>query len=122
MEEDSVKEDDFTVFIGQKELNTYVFSVKKQSETFDRILIKARGMSINKAVDVSQIALEEFLKEWKITNVELSTDLMPYKPRHYEDPNTTKEDQKISKIVIELAKSIQEEEIGGQHMGSNTLS
>ena len=47
-----------TIFIGKKPLMTYVTSAIIQLSALPTIAIKARGLSIGRAVDVSQIILQ----------------------------------------------------------------
>lgn len=65
---------DNCVFIGKKPTMTYVFSVTTQAQNQKDIRIKARGRSISKAVDVSQIALHRFLNGWELNNVTVGTE------------------------------------------------
>jgi DNA-binding protein len=48
-----------TIFIGKKPLMSYVTSAIIQLSTLDSITIKARGMSIGLAVDVTQVLLKK---------------------------------------------------------------
>lgn len=61
------------VFIGKKPTMSYVFAVTTQAQTQGKIRIMARGRSISKAVDVSQIALHRFLNGWKLSEVIIGT-------------------------------------------------
>ena len=61
------------VFIGKKPTMSYVFAVTTQAQTQTEIRIMARGRSISKAVDVSQIALHRFLNGWKLFDVIIGT-------------------------------------------------
>lgn len=47
-----------TIFIGKKPLMTYVTSAIIQLSSLPSITIKARGLSIARAVDVAQIILQ----------------------------------------------------------------
>ena len=106
-EEKEINEDEYSVFVGYKDTIIYVFAVTTQAETFNRVLIKARGKAISKAVDISQIALNKYLKEkgWKLGNVFIGTEVRPYRKfedNKYETPN--KENQDVSVIEIEVLK------------------
>ncbi|MFB5610619.1 MAG: DNA-binding protein [Nitrosopumilaceae archaeon] len=48
-----------TIFIGKKPLMTYVTSTLIQLASLPFVTIKARGMSIGRAVDVAQIILRK---------------------------------------------------------------
>lgn len=67
-------ETDNCVFIGKKPTMSYVFAVLTQAQSQKEIRIKARGRSISKAVDVSQIALHRFLNGWKLKETNLGTE------------------------------------------------
>jgi archaea-specific DNA-binding protein len=47
-----------TIYIGKKPLMTYVTSTLIQLANQPKVTIKARGLSIGRAVDVSQITLK----------------------------------------------------------------
>lgn len=104
VEENPVNEDEYTVFIGNKDKKIYVFSIAKQAKSFDRIIIKARGMLTNKAIDVSQIAIEELLDDWEVKHVQIGTELRPNRPREDEIEVEEKE-QKVSFIEIEIGRN-----------------
>ena len=48
-----------TIFIGKKPLMSYVTSAVIQLSSLDSIVIKARGLSIGLAVDVTQVLLKK---------------------------------------------------------------
>lgn len=48
-----------TVFIGKKQLNVYVTTAIVQLTNSPAVYIKARGMSISRAVDVAQLVLRK---------------------------------------------------------------
>ena len=47
------------IFIGKKPIMSYVTSAIIQLSSFDSITIKARGMSIGPAVDVTQVLMRK---------------------------------------------------------------
>ncbi len=101
MEEEN--ENDYTVFIGKKEVGIYVFSIQGQANVHDKVKIKARGSLIGKAVDISQLALN-FLKSWEIKDVTISTVMMSYNPTGEQLGEMPKKDERVSVIDIELGK------------------
>ncbi len=103
MEEETKNEDDYTVFVGKKPNNRYLFSVEGLSKINDKVKIKARGTLISKAADISQLALN-FLKDWEIKDIQITTELMAYKPSGEELAEPTKPDERVSVIDIELGK------------------
>lgn len=68
------EEKDNIVYVGKKEVNSYILAVLTQAKQNKRVFIKARGRSISKAVDVSQRALRH-LTDWKLDGVEIGTDV-----------------------------------------------
>ena len=101
-------EHEFTVFIGKKDTKIYVFSVLKQAETNDRILLRARGgYAISRAVNVSQIIVNRSLKNWKLGEVKIGSDKIEKNPEGEELAEELK-DQYVSTICIELLKGVEE--------------
>lgn len=94
-------EEDITniVYIGSKDVQSYVFAVTTQAKTNNLIRIKARGRSISKAVDVSQITLNNVLNGWILGDISIGTEKRPVDETNIEKPN-----QKISFIEIQLKK------------------
>jgi len=67
--------DENTVFIGSKETTNYVQAVMMQfSSGSDEVLIKARGRSISKAVDVTEITRHRFMEDTDITDIVTETE------------------------------------------------
>ena len=100
---DEENENDYTVFIGKKEVGIYIFSIQGQANMHDKVKIKARGSLISKAVDISQLALN-FLKSWEVKDVKLSTVMRPYTPTGEQLGDMPKKDERVSVIDIELGK------------------
>jgi DNA-binding protein len=70
-----VERGDNTILVGKKPPMAYVLAAITQfSDGQDEIHIKARGRCISNAVDVSQIIKNKFIKDAKITNVEIGTE------------------------------------------------
>jgi len=95
---------DNTVFVSKKEVVKYVLAVATQATKNDKIIIKARGRDISKAVDISQMAINRQLQGWEVTDVNVGTDLRPYTPREGDDPKKKHEKVRVSFIEIELSK------------------
>ena len=60
----STKNDEHTVYIGEKPFMNYVTGVVMQFTTqgADEIVVKARGKFISKAVDITEVATKRFLE------------------------------------------------------------
>ena len=68
---------DNVVFVGRKPTMSYVLAVITQfSGGLKEVHIKARGRSISRAVDVSEIVRNRFLGDVKIKGIETGTEEM----------------------------------------------
>ena len=90
---------DNTVFIGTKPFMNYVTSVAMQftAKNMDEVIIKARGNSINRAVDVVEAVRKRFLKDKNI-------DIKDIKIDSEELENKTGKKMNVSTIEIVLIK------------------
>ena len=61
------------IFIGKKPIMSYVTSVIIQLSSLDSITIKARGMSIGPAVDVTQVLMKK-TDAFEIGNIKISSE------------------------------------------------
>ncbi len=94
MEKEEIDKD--TVFIGKKPIMSYVLAILTHINSGNNnVFIKARGMSISKAVDVSQLVIRKFSRELKVFNVEIGTEEIK------DQDNKTKN---VSYISIELRR------------------
>ena len=67
-------ENDF-IFVGKKPLMSYVLAVLTHVNSgHDHVFIKARGVMISKAVDISQVIKRKFSKDLKVGNLEIGTE------------------------------------------------
>ncbi len=90
------EENDNTIFVGKKPSMSYVLAAITQfSEGKNEITIKARGRSISKAVDVSQIIKNKFIPDIKFGDIKIGTDQIE---------SETKEKINVSTIEITLRK------------------
>ncbi|MCL4399432.1 DNA-binding protein Alba [Candidatus Parvarchaeota archaeon] len=89
--------EDDVIFIGKKPLMSYILAILTHMNSgHSRIVIKARGSMISKAVDVSQIVKRKFSKDLKVTKVEIGTEELPGR----EEDHKTRD---VSYISIEMA-------------------
>jgi DNA-binding protein Alba len=64
-----------TVFIGKKPTMNYVLAVVTQFNSgSDEVVIKARGKSIGRAVDVAEIVRNRFIPDAKVKDILISTE------------------------------------------------
>lgn len=64
-----------TVYIGKKPTMNYVLAVVTQFNSgSDEVVIKARGKSISKAVDVAEIVRNRFVQDSSVTDIKISTE------------------------------------------------
>ncbi len=67
--------DENTVFIGKKNVMSYVLAVVTQFNSGAKeVVIKARGKVISRAVDVAEIVRNRFVNDAKISNVKITTE------------------------------------------------
>jgi archaea-specific DNA-binding protein len=84
------------VFIGKKGTMAYVLAVVTQmNQGSKEVLLKARGKAISRAVDVAEIVKNKFIKDIKISNIDIATEEIPS-----EEGNPLK----VSSIEITLQK------------------
>ncbi len=84
------------IFIGKKPLMNYVLAVVTQLNAgSDEVIIKARGMSISRAVDVAEIVRNRFLVGSKVKDIKIGTEVLTR-----EDGTNTK----VSSIEIFMSK------------------
>lgn len=66
---------DGIIYVGKKGVMSYVWAVVMQFNNGSaEVKVKARGRSISKAVDVSQIIKNRFIQNAVIKNIDLSTE------------------------------------------------
>ncbi len=85
-----------TIFIGKKGTMAYVLAVITQfNQGADDVVIKARGKTISKAVDVSEIVKNKFVNTLKVEAINISTE---------EIVTENEAPMKVSAIEIRLKK------------------
>jgi DNA-binding protein len=68
---------DNTVYIGKKPTMNYVLAVATQANSgAGEIVIKARGKSISKAVDVAEIVRNRFVQDLSVDDIKISTEVL----------------------------------------------
>lgn len=85
------------IYIGKKPLVSYILAITTQASKKEKIKIKARGKLTSKAIDISQIALNNHLKDWDISNIKIGTEELQ---TDKEEKDTTN----VSFIEIEMSK------------------
>ena len=70
-----VKDDD-VVYIGRKPVMSYVLAAVTQFNTgnSNKVVLKARGRAISKAVDVSEIVRNKFIRELTVDDIQTGTE------------------------------------------------
>ncbi len=70
-------DDNNTIYIGKKPTMNYVLATVTlfNSDTND-VLIKARGKSISKAVDVAEIVKNRFINDVEVNDIHISTETL----------------------------------------------
>ncbi|KXA97960.1 RNA-binding protein [candidate division MSBL1 archaeon SCGC-AAA259J03] len=67
--------DDNVVFVGGKEVMSYVLAVTTQfNEGSDEVVLKARGSAISRAVDTAEIVRNRFLTDVDMLDITTKTE------------------------------------------------
>lgn len=66
------------IFVGKKPTMNYVLAVVTQfnSGNLEKIIIKARGKAISKAVDIAEITRHKFIQTAKYDKINLATEVL----------------------------------------------
>jgi len=90
--------DENVIYVGQKPPMSYVLAVvtQFQSSGSDEVVLKARGRSISTAVDTAEIVRNRFIKDTKIKDIKIGTEIIVN-----EEENRT---SNVSSIEITLTK------------------
>ncbi|NHV45244.1 MAG: DNA-binding protein Alba [Candidatus Methanomethylicota archaeon] len=89
---------DSEILIGKKPQMSYVLAcITAFHKGIDEIIIKARGRSISKAVDVAQIVRKKFMPDVIIKDITIGTDEIKLEE--------TQEVKKVSSINIVLRRT-----------------
>ncbi|MFH0966180.1 MAG: DNA-binding protein Alba [Methanobacteriota archaeon] len=68
---------DNTIFVGNKPVMNYILAVVTQfNGGAKEVIVKARGRSISRAVDTTEIALNRFLQNVDKKSITISTELV----------------------------------------------
>ena len=72
------KTDENVIYVGKKPPMSYVLAVitQFQSSGSDEVVIKARGRSISTAVDTAEIVRNRFVKDAKVKDIKISTEII----------------------------------------------
>lgn len=96
------KEDNI-IYIGKQPAMVYATSVMVQAQEGQKlIIIKARGKSISRAVDVSQLALRKFVKDFKIGTITVGTEERDYVPDERDKRPKVEGPRKVLVSTIEI--------------------
>ena len=69
--------EDNVIYIGNKPVMNYVLAVVTQFNSgSNEVVIKARGRSISRAVDTSEVSKNKFLPEIKVKDIKIGTEVM----------------------------------------------
>ena len=88
--------DENSVYIGKKGVMSYVLAVVTQFNSgANEVVVKARGKSISRAVDVAEIVRNKFLNDVKVKDIQIMTE---------ELQNKEGTSSNVSAIAITLSK------------------
>jgi DNA-binding protein len=63
------------IYVGKKPTMNYVLAIVTQfNNNVDKIVIKARGKSISKAVDIAEITKNKFVQDIKYSKINIETE------------------------------------------------
>jgi len=95
---EKIRNDENVIYVGKKPPMSYVLAVvtQFQGSGSDEVIIKARGRSISTAVDTAEIVRNRFIKDAKIKDIKISTEIIT----NEEEGRTSN----VSSIEITLTK------------------
>lgn len=99
------------VLVGRKALMNYVLSVNTMAmRGAKKIVLKARGRAISRAVDIEEMVLRRFLPEWEMESVNFDTqqqtiDFMKDRETGKETKLAEPRTRNVSTIEIVLSKT-----------------
>jgi DNA-binding protein len=64
------------LYIGKKPIISYVLTAVPKLDDLGNLTVKARGMSISKAVDVALIIQDRFIKGCQIDEIAIKTEVL----------------------------------------------
>ena len=67
-------DNDNVIFIGNKPPMNYVIAVLTEFKKTHEVIIKARGRSISKAVEASEIVRQKFIQEAEVIDIKLGLE------------------------------------------------
>jgi len=92
------KKEQPTLFVGTKQIMAYVTSALIQLMNNNRLYIKARGNSIGRAVDISQILVRKMSNVgYKITDIQVGSE---------ELESRDNKSRQVSYISLEITKTL----------------
>lgn len=63
------------VFVGNKSIMNYVLAcITQLNQGADKVVIKARGRAISRAVDVAEVLRNKFAKDVSVKKVDIATE------------------------------------------------
>lgn len=64
------------MFVGKKPIMNYVLTALPKMEELGGLTVRARGMSISKAVDVALILQDRYVRECHIDGIDIRTEVL----------------------------------------------
>lgn len=98
--------DNNAVFVGKKDPMSYVLAVMTQFTRTNSVVVKARGRSMNTAIDTVEIVRNRYLPNTVIKNIVIKTEEVPARAREGETEEHARQrgPSKVSAIEITLEK------------------
>ncbi|OPX62476.1 MAG: DNA/RNA-binding protein Alba [Methanomassiliicoccales archaeon PtaB.Bin215] len=85
------------MFVGKKPIMSYVLTAVPKLEELGGLTVRARGMSISKAVDIALILQDRYVKECHIDAIDIRTEVLD---------GENGEKVKVSSIEIRLSSPV----------------
>ena len=85
------------MFVGKKPIMSYVLTAVPKLEELGGLTVRARGMSISKAVDIALILQDRYVKECHIDAIDIRTEVLDGENR---------EKEKVYSIEIRLSSPV----------------
>jgi len=93
------------IYVGNKPPIIYAASIQTQAVSGEtEIHLKARGKATARAIDVSQLAINKFLPDWEVADVQIGTEEIEFEKENKETKKKETIKINVSTIDITLKK------------------
>jgi len=79
-----MSEEKDVVYVGKKDLMTYVMSVLSRfQKDAKKVTVKARGRAISRAVDIAEVARNRFMQNIKVSTIQIGSKAVEREGRNF---------------------------------------